>query len=127
MNKDTWHRTYLRWLGQVAKELGIPTEERTIRSNKAGPAVGGEVTMSAPIFGIYVNLACPQNSYDEWVDRFSFSYARGCSLECPYGTSMRFPNYSAESNMPRTPITERDTKAFANWLRWVAEESRRRA
>jgi hypothetical protein len=125
MNKDTWHRTYVRWLGQVAKELGIPTKERTIRSNKAGPAVGGEVMMSAPIFGIFVNLACPRNSYNE-AEYPAYSYARGCSPDCPYGTSMRFPNYGAESTLLRAAITERDTKAFAIWLRWVAEESWRR-
>lgn len=91
MDKATWHRKTTALLVRVARELGIPTAERTIRSNRAGPAVGGEVTMSAPIYGVYVSLACPYNGYGD-TDLWAFSFYRGACPESPYGTGLQFPN-----------------------------------
>lgn len=93
MNKSQWHSRTRAMMTRVAKRLGISTTARKITSNKGGPAVGGEVTMTAPEFGIYVSLACPVNAYGEkdWIGR---SYARKASPDDPYGTSMTHPNHS---------------------------------
>lgn len=92
-DKNKWHRCATALLGRVARELGIPRDERTIRSNKGGNAVGGEVTMSAPIFGVYVHLACPWNSYGE-AESIGLNYARRATVDDPYGTGMDKPNHS---------------------------------
>lgn len=91
-DKLKWHRCATALLGRVAKALAIPTDKRTIRSNKGGNAVGGEVTMSAPEFGVYVHLACPWNSYGE-EDRIGANYARKATVADPYGTGMDKPNH----------------------------------
>lgn len=80
-------------MGRVARELGIPRDERTIRSNKGGNAVGGEVTMSAPEFGVYVHLGCPFNSYGEAYHGLSSNYARKATVDDPYGTGIDKPNH----------------------------------
>lgn len=97
MDKNLWHTRTRTMMVRIAKNLGIPTNNRTIRSNKGGPAVGGEVTMTAPEFGIYVSLACPVNAYGEqaWIGG---SYVRKASTDDPYGTSMTRPNHSLQSN-----------------------------
>ena len=91
MGKVDWHRRTTALLVLVAKDLAIPTAERTIRSNKAGPAVGGEVTMSAPKRGLYVTLGCPIDGYGDSIP-LSFSYARTCTIADPYGVGRQHLN-----------------------------------
>ncbi|MCI0557189.1 MAG: hypothetical protein MN733_01750 [Nitrososphaera sp.] len=91
MDKYKWHRRAIAKLTSVARELGIETKDRKIRSNKGGNAVGGEVTMSAPGFGVYVHLHCPINSYGE--KSFGGSYARRATQDDPYGTGIDKPNH----------------------------------
>lgn len=96
-DKAKWHRCAVALLGRVARALDIPRDERTIRSNKGGNAVGGEVTMSAPIFGVYIHLACPWNSYGESELPFAANYARKASPDDPYGTRVEARNYMFQS------------------------------
>lgn len=91
MDKNQWHRKTTALLASVARKLAIPTNARKIRSNKGGPAVGGEVTMSAPEFGVYVHLACPVNAYGER-DTIGANYMRRATPQDPYGTGMDKPN-----------------------------------
>jgi hypothetical protein len=92
-DKNKWHRCATALLGRIARALEIPTNERAIRSNKGGPAIGGEVTMSAPKFGVYVHLHCPWNAYGE-EDRVGGNYARKATESDPYGGGMDKPNHS---------------------------------
>ena len=112
--KAAWHRQAIALLGKVSRQLEIPTGERTIRSNKAGPAVGGEVTMSAPKFGIYIHLSCPIDGYGN--DDASYwagtNFARGCDEKSPYGSALRFPNRS----LPATPTLE-DIVSLARFIK----------
>lgn len=102
-NKTKWHRYATALLGRIARELGINKEDRDIHSNKGGNAVGGEVTMSAPKYGIYVHLACPVNSYGEYEGPFGVNYVRKASETDPYGSGMDKPNhcfhYTTESDL----------------------------
>jgi hypothetical protein len=106
MNKLYWHRQTTAFLVRVAKALGIAQVERSIRSNKGGPAVGGEVTMSAPKFGVYVSLACPVNAYGE-KDWIGASYARKATIADPYGAGMDKPNHSLAHGHNETWLVER--------------------
>lgn len=95
MNKDKnyWHSRMRAQLGRVAKRLGISSTKRVIRSNKAGPAIGGEVTMSAPEFGVYVHISCPRNGYGQtcWT---GCNYIRRATEADPYGVGMDKPNHT---------------------------------
>lgn len=93
MDKNSWHSRTRAQMGRIAKRLGILSHARVIRSNKGGPAVGGEVTMSAPEFGIYVHLSCPVNAYGQQ-DWIGCSYARKATVQDPYGTSMESRNHT---------------------------------
>lgn len=103
MDKNHWHARTRSMMTRIAKRLGIPTHTRTIRSNKGGPAVGGEVTMTAPEFGIYVSLACPVNAYGQQ-DWIGGSYVRKASPDDPYGTSMTRPNHTLHKNDEDTVV-----------------------
>lgn len=43
--KETFHRNYSKILRAIAKGMGLPTGSYTVRSNKAGPDILGEVTL----------------------------------------------------------------------------------
>ena len=96
--KDRWHRETVAFVRRVAKLLGLRASDRAIRSNKGGPAVGGEVTMSAPGFGVYLHLSCPLNSYGEPDISVGMSlgahYARKATHDDPYGGGFDKPNHS---------------------------------
>jgi hypothetical protein len=103
MNKDKWHKCALAMMVRIARELGIEKDARTIRSNKGGNAAGGEVTMSAPDFGVYVHLACPVNSYGE-EDRIGCNYARRATEADPYGTGIDKPNHYFTTQLTATDV-----------------------
>jgi hypothetical protein len=104
-DKNKWHRRTTAFMGQVAKELGIPRNKRTIHSNKGGNAVGGEVTMSAPEFGVYVHLTCPVNSYG-MEDRIGSNYVRRATADDPYGTAIDKQNHFLTTQLNPTEIAD---------------------
>jgi hypothetical protein len=53
--KTKFHRLGRQVLGQIATALRLPEGSYTISSNKAGPAIGGEVTLHAE--HVYICLA----------------------------------------------------------------------
>lgn len=105
MNKQKWHKCATAMMVRVARELGIETCDRKIRSNKGGNAVGGEVTMSAPKFGVYVHLTCPVNSYGESELPYAANYMRRCTPDDPYGTGMDKPNHHFPTYTPAELVT----------------------
>lgn len=53
--KLAFHREARRWLKKLAEELGLPSGSYDLRSNKAGIAVSGEVTLHGE--AIYVQAS----------------------------------------------------------------------
>lgn len=106
-SKDRWHAKNRALLSRVAAKLGIATKDRKVSSNKGGPAVGGEVTLVAPTFGVYVSLSCPVNAYGE-ANWCGVSYARRATVADPYGTGTDKPNHTFDA----TSLREDDLVAF---------------
>lgn len=75
--KEEFHRRGQAFLRALAKELGFKQGDFEVRSNRAGTAVLGEVSLRAS--GIYAELG-------------PFSYFRSATAEDPYGTRPEHPN-----------------------------------
>lgn len=58
--KTQFHRTYLRKLRAIANQLGLTKADFDIRSNKAGPASLGEVTLHTEKFYLQVGGLQPK-------------------------------------------------------------------
>lgn len=56
--KLRFHREGANFLRSLAKELGMPSGTYTIRSNKAGPAVSGEVTLHGETLYVQLSESC---------------------------------------------------------------------
>lgn len=56
--KLTFHREGAKFLRDVAKEVGIPSGTYDVRSNKAGPAVSGEVTLHGETLYVQLSESC---------------------------------------------------------------------
>ena len=52
--KEQFHKDAKSYLKEIAKRMGLPKESYTVRSNKAGPAVLGDVILHT--YSLYVNL-----------------------------------------------------------------------
>ena len=104
----------------VANELGIQPVHCRISSNKGGNAVGGEVTFSAPQWGIFINLSSPINGYGE-PDLCGASYARKATPQDPYGAGPSSPNHPircGSDGFPTLNLAElcREIKAIDAYL-----------
>lgn len=82
-SKSTRHRRGTTFLSQVRKLAGLTTANCKVRSNKAGPAVGGEAVLHST--ALYINL---DMDYREGA-----SYARTCKGLTDYhgGTNHTIP------------------------------------
>lgn len=58
-SKERFHRDGKRLLSSLAKALGLPKGTYEIRSNKAGPAIAGEITLHAD----YLYVQVHENSF----------------------------------------------------------------
>lgn len=88
--KEKWHRKHKKLLRQVVTILGL--DPNKVHSNKAGPAIGGEVVYSDSRRALIV-LACPFNGYGgagQLLFRNDAGYCRQCSPEDKNGSY--FPN-----------------------------------
>lgn len=72
--KKLWHLRAAKRLRQVALELKLPAGSWEVTSNKAGPAVGGEVLLLSE--KVFVHLSCPTNGYGER-DFCQYAYGEG--------------------------------------------------
>lgn len=57
-DKTTFHREGVKFLRELAKEIGMPDGTYAIRSNKAGPAVSGEVTLHGETLYVQLYESC---------------------------------------------------------------------
>jgi hypothetical protein len=62
-NKAAWHRKMASYLRGLAKELGLKPGTFKVRSNEAGPAILGEVTLHADTFYIQVGGSLFDNEH----------------------------------------------------------------
>jgi hypothetical protein len=63
--KEAFHRKARRQLKLVAKALGLNPANYDLRSNRAGPAVSGEITLHAD--HLYVQVCQPATGWDPGV------------------------------------------------------------
>jgi hypothetical protein len=63
--KEAFHRNARRQLKLLAAALGLPAEKFDLRSNKAGIAVSGEITMHAD--HLYVQVSQPALGFDSGI------------------------------------------------------------
>lgn len=56
--KLTFHRDGATFLRALAKEIGMPAGTYSVRSNKAGPAVSGEVTLHGETLYVQLSESC---------------------------------------------------------------------
>ena len=78
--KDLWHRRTASKLRKVAEQVSPGAE---VRSNKAGPAIGGEVILHGD--RVYCLLTCPFTGYgDKEALPWGLGYARRCDGKKDY-------------------------------------------
>jgi hypothetical protein len=63
--KDAFHRKARHQLKLLAEALGLAAAQYDLRSNKAGPAVSGEITLHAD--HLYVQVCQPATGWDTGV------------------------------------------------------------
>lgn len=56
--KLTFHREGAKFLRELAKAVGMPNGTYDVRSNKAGPAVSGEVTLHGETLYVQLSESC---------------------------------------------------------------------
>ena len=100
--KDMFHREAKKALKSLAEKLGLSKSDYDLRSNKAGPAVSGEVTLHTD--KIYVQISGGMFS-----DKLSVMY-RTCKGR---------KDYSGGSNN-FTSVEEMEKSSFAEKLKTMA-------
>lgn len=95
-NKDAFHRTGKTFLRKLAAELGLASNQFSVRSNPAGIAVSGEVTLHAD--NLYVQL-CQSYSSEGLTVLF-----RGCVSQKDYtGLNNQYASISDLADEDRQP------------------------